>query len=78
MSNSMLEYSKIVLKKVSFDTRLFCKELKKALKTLLPNEVEELKVWLKQYIVDKPNLQQGLMHLTIEIIKPLKAAFFSI
>ena len=47
MSKSMLEYSKTVLKKVSFDTLLFCKELKKAIMTLLPEEVEELKVTLQ-------------------------------
>lgn len=63
MSNSMLEYSKIVLKKVSFDTLLFCKELKKALKTLLPDEVEELKIWLQQYITDKPELKQSLIYI---------------
>ncbi|WP_405382759.1 hypothetical protein [Maribacter sp. LLG6340-A2] len=63
MAISMLEYSKTVLKKVSFDTLLFCKELKKALKTLLPEEVEELKVWLENYITDKPELQQSLIYL---------------
>ncbi len=63
MSNSMLEYSKMVLKKVSFDTLLFCKELKKALKTLLPEEVEELKVWLEHFLTDKPELQQSLIYL---------------
>ncbi|WP_282050182.1 hypothetical protein [Maribacter aquivivus] len=63
MSKSMLEYSKTVLKKVSFDTLLFCKELKKALTTLLPDEVEELKVWLESFITDKPELHQSLVYL---------------
>ncbi|MDO1511463.1 hypothetical protein Q2T41_02130 [Maribacter confluentis] len=63
MAISMLEYSKTVLKKVSFDTLLFCKELKKALMTLLPEEVEELKIWLEHYITDKPELQQSLIYL---------------
>jgi len=63
MSKSMLEYSKTVLKKVSFDTLLFCKELKKALQTLLPEEVEELKVWLERFITDKPELKQSLVYL---------------
>ncbi|WP_405414079.1 hypothetical protein [Maribacter sp. Asnod1-A12] len=63
MSKSMLEYSKTVLKKVSFDTLLFCKELRKALKTLLPEEVEELKVWLESFITDKPELKQSLVYL---------------
>lgn len=63
MSNSMLEYSKMVLKKVSFDALLFSKELKKALKTLLPHEIEELKAWLEQYITDKPDLHQSLVYI---------------
>ncbi|MDF4222730.1 MULTISPECIES: hypothetical protein [Maribacter] len=63
MSKSMLEYSKTVLKKVSFDTLLFCKELKKALMTLMPEEAEELKIWLESYITDKPELHQSLVYL---------------
>ena len=59
----MLEYSKTVLKKVSFDVKLFCKELRKAVDLLLPEEVEELKVWLQQFITDKPELQQSLLYL---------------
>ncbi|WP_412759689.1 hypothetical protein [Maribacter sp.] len=59
----MLEYSKTVLKKVSFDTLLFCKELKKALMTLMPEEAEELKIWLESYITDKPELHQSLVYL---------------
>ncbi|UTW62738.1 hypothetical protein KFE98_00870 [bacterium SCSIO 12741] len=42
----MLVYSKTVLKKVSFDAKLFQKELRKALKTLSEKEVEELKTWV--------------------------------
>ena len=41
----MLEYTKTILKKVSFDARLFEKELKKALKTLVNDELQELKRW---------------------------------
>ena len=63
MAKAMLEYSKTVLKKVSFDTKLFCKELKKAISNLLPDEIEELKRWLKQYITDKPELKQSLIYL---------------
>ena len=65
MGESMLEYTKLVLKKVSFDTRLFCREVKKAISTLLPEEVEELKVWLQQFITDKPELKQSLMYISI-------------
>jgi len=37
MARAMFEYSKTVLKKVSFNTDLFCRELEKALKRLLPH-----------------------------------------
>ena len=41
----MLEYVKMILDKVSFDKKLFEKELKKGLKDLLPDEIKELKSW---------------------------------
>lgn len=41
----MLEYAKTILKKVSFDTRLFEKELRKAIKLLVHEELQELKSW---------------------------------
>lgn len=63
MAKAMLEYTKTVLKKVSFDTKLFCKEVKKALERLLPEEIDELKDWLKQFLTDKPELQQSLIYL---------------
>tara|TARA_B100001146_G_C16197013_1_gene442216 strand:+ start:3661 stop:3897 length:237 start_codon:yes stop_codon:yes gene_type:complete len=63
MAKAMLEYTKTVLKKVSFDSRLFLKELKKAVTRLLPEEIEELKLWLQQFITDKPELQQSLIYL---------------
>ena len=44
----MLEYFKTILSKVSFDKRLFEKELRKAIKVLIPNEVEMLKEWCFQ------------------------------
>jgi len=56
MARAMFEYTKTVLKKVSFNSDLFCKELEKALKRLLPYEVEELVIWLKQFTANKPEL----------------------
>lgn len=41
----MLEYYKIILTKVSFNESLFTRELKKALRALLPNEIKEFKRW---------------------------------
>ncbi|RKR07911.1 hypothetical protein CLV91_2672 [Maribacter vaceletii] len=64
MPKAMLEYTKTVLKKVSFDSVLFCKELKKSLRILLPEEIEELKKWLQQFINDKPELQTSMVFLT--------------
>ena len=46
----MFDYTKAVLKKVSFDVNLFCKELKKAMQRLLPYEIEELKIWVDALI----------------------------
>ncbi|NJB72111.1 hypothetical protein GGR42_002602 [Saonia flava] len=63
MARAMLEYTKTVLQKVSFDAKLFSKELKKAISRLLPNEIEELKVWLQHFINDKPELKQSLIYL---------------
>ena len=56
-SKKMLEYSKKVLRKVSFDVSLFKKELSKAYQYLLEEEVEELINWVtknfgKQYVLE--------------------------
>jgi hypothetical protein len=42
----MLEYTKTVLKKVSFDKELFSRELEKSIKWLKACEIEKLKQWL--------------------------------
>ena len=42
---TMLEYIKTILQKVSFDKSLFEKELLKAIKMLVPDELKELKSW---------------------------------
>ncbi|BFP39335.1 hypothetical protein FGF1_01800 [Flavobacteriaceae bacterium GF1] len=65
MARAMLEYTKTVLQKVSFDARLFAKEVKKAVSRLLPDEIEELRIWLKQFITDKPELRQSLIYLKV-------------
>ena len=41
----MLEYIKTILKKVSFDIKLFEKELKKAISQLINEDLDELKLW---------------------------------
>jgi len=56
MARAMFEYTKTILKKVSFDADLFCKELSKAIERLLPYEIDELKIWLQKFIANKPEL----------------------
>jgi hypothetical protein len=41
----MIEYVKTILLKVSFDKKLFEKELRKGLSLLVPSEVQEFKSW---------------------------------
>lgn len=41
----MLEYAKTILLKVSFDKILFEKELRKALRNMLPDDLLQLKAW---------------------------------
>jgi len=41
----MLKYVKTVLTRVSFDARLFEKELRKAIKMLVADEIRELRDW---------------------------------
>ena len=63
MARAMFEYTKTVLKKVSFDVTLFCKELEKALQRLLPYEIEELKVFVQSLIQQNPELDKCLIYL---------------
>lgn len=44
---SMLTYSKIVLRKMSFSKRLFLKEYRKSLSWLNPEERDELRKWVR-------------------------------
>ncbi|MDD5151632.1 MAG: hypothetical protein PHC28_14335 [Flavobacterium sp.] len=61
MSKIMFDYTKSILERVSFDPILFCKELEKAIKSLLPYEMEQLKEWLLNFIIEKPELKQCLL-----------------
>ncbi len=57
----MYDYTKSVLERVSFDPLLFCKELEKAIKALLPYEMELLREWLLTFTIEKPELKQYLI-----------------
>ncbi|MFT5750892.1 MAG: hypothetical protein ACI828_001244 [Flavobacteriales bacterium] len=63
MARAMFEYTKTILNKVSFDSVLFCKELQKAVKRLLPYEIEELRIWINNLLEEKPDLNHCLIYL---------------
>ncbi|MFY7664805.1 hypothetical protein [Flavobacterium sp.] len=56
MRGTMVAYTKTILERVSFDPKLFRKELEKAIKVLLPYEIEQLREWLTQFVHGKPEL----------------------
>ena len=57
----MFDYTKSVLERVSFNVALFRKELEKAIKTLLPFELDQLREWLLNFTNEKPELKQCLI-----------------
>ncbi len=57
MSKAMMDFTKSILERVSFDAILFCKEVEKAVKVLLPYEIEELLTWLFTFTEEKPELR---------------------
>jgi len=59
----MFEYTKTVLEKVSFDASLFCREVQKAMRRLLPYEIEELRLFIQSLILRNPELNQCLIYL---------------
>jgi hypothetical protein len=61
MTKIMFDYTKSVLERVSFDASLFCKELEKAIKSLLPYEMDLLREWLLNFVIEKPELKQCLV-----------------
>ena len=58
MPRTVFAYTKSILERVSFDKKLFRKELEKALKNLLPYEIEQLQKWLQNFTSQKPELKQ--------------------
>ncbi len=57
------EYTTMVLERVSFDAILFEKELQKAIRNLLPYEVDLLRNWLLVFTDEKPELKKCLIHI---------------
>lgn len=54
----MLEFSKKILSKVSFDKKLFKKELSKSIKWLSKKEVLNLKIWALSTFAQYKNIIQ--------------------
>lgn len=65
MTRPMFDYTKKILESVSFDPKLFRKELLKAMKQLLPYEIEQLKDWLLNFTKEKPELQKCLINVNL-------------
>jgi hypothetical protein len=63
MARAMFEYTKEVLTKVSFDVKLFCREVEKAMKRLLPHELNELRIFVENLIYLNPKLNQCRVYL---------------
>ncbi len=63
MSND-LKYHQQILQKVSFDTSLFTKELKKAYRCLEPKERNLLFNWLQVYIAGRAELAAVVFDLS--------------
>lgn len=61
----MLDYTKFILERVSFEPTLFYRELQKAIKTLLPYEMEQLKEWLFKFTNEKPELKPCLLVINV-------------
>jgi hypothetical protein len=68
MARAMFEYTKIILEKVSFSPVLFCKELQKAVGRLLPFEIKELEIWIKQLVLENPELESCIPMLKDQLI----------
>lgn len=57
---TMFDFAKTILENVSFDPKLFYKELQKAIQNLLPYDLDQLKQWVSGYVQEKPELHQSL------------------
>jgi hypothetical protein len=63
MTRPMFSYTQKILESVSFDPILFCKEVEKAIKILLPYEIEQLIEWLNTFTIEKPELKACMIYV---------------
>lgn len=55
---TMFEYSKMILEKVSFEPRIFKKELRKALRQSTKEEFKQLMSWCREKFGKKQDISQ--------------------
>lgn len=55
---TMFEYSKMILEKVSFEPRIFKKELRKALRQSTKEEFNQLMSWCREKFGKKQDISQ--------------------
>ncbi len=60
MARAFYNYTITILEKVSFNPELFIKELEKSYKVLLPYEQKELRIWLRQFLSQNPQLVEQI------------------
>ncbi len=77
MSITLLEYFKIILQKVSFDAKLFEKELRKALSQLIKADLKLLRKWCLEQFGNKYKQIISKVFSTIRFRKP-KLAIVSV
>jgi hypothetical protein len=58
MPRMIYDYTKSILERVSFAPDLFVKELKKAVRNLLPNKIKKIKNWFFFFTMKKKNFQK--------------------
>ena len=63
MARVMLDCTKSIPKKVSFNPHLFSIEVKKAMQRLMPYEKEELKLFIRRLILNNPELSHCSVYL---------------
>ena len=63
MPRQIYLYTKSILERVSFDAKLFCKELEKATRMLLPYEMDQLREWLLSFTQENPELRQCMVYI---------------
>ena len=72
----MFAYTKKILESVSFDPKLFCKELEKAIRQLLPYEIDQLRDWLLNFTKEKPELKSCLIYLICNLFLGIGQSLF--